>query len=107
MPRMQRKFKIKILDEVKVLERSNKKIEHKGYRGEKIIQKGITDIGPRFRFCYYVYTPAGKKIFGQYAPEYRESDLLKLLEKAIDKNMFSKQFIVRLKSKLTKSRKIN
>jgi len=46
---MQRKFKIKILDEVKVLERPIKKREHKGYRGEKIIQKGITDIGPRFR----------------------------------------------------------
>ena len=102
---MQRKFKIKILDEVKVLERPIKKREHKGYRGEKIIQKGITDIGPRFRFCYYVYTPTGRKVFGQYAPEYRESDLLKLLEKAIDKNMFSKKFIARLKSKIIKKSK--
>lgn len=102
---MQRKFKIKILDQVKVLERPVKRKEHKGYRGEKIIQKAITDIGPRFRFCYYVYAPSGKKVFGQYAPEYRESDLLKLLEMAIEKNMFSKKFIQRLKMKLAKSLK--
>lgn len=60
----------------------------------------MTDIGPRFRFCYYVYTPSGKRVFGQYAPEYRENDLLKLLEMAVDENMFSKKFLARLKKKL-------
>jgi len=107
MPRVKRKFKIQVLKEVIVKERPiNKRFYKKryrvyrGYRGEKIIQKAMTDIGPRFRFCYYVYTPSGKRVFGQYAPEYRENDLLKLLEMAIDENMFSKKFLARLKKKL-------
>ncbi len=109
MPRVKRKFKIQVSKEVAIKERPvNKRFykkgyhSYKGYRGEKIIQKAVTDIGPRFRFCYYIYRPDGKKVFGQYAPEYRENDLLKLLEMAVDKNMFSKKFIFRLKAKLTK-----
>lgn len=75
MPQMQRKFKIKVFKEALVKERPVNKPNHKGYRADKLIQKAITDIGPRFRFCYYVYTPSGKRVFGQYAPEYRENDL--------------------------------
>lgn len=107
MPRVKRNFKIEILKEVAVKERPvNKRFykkgfhSYRGYRGEKLIQKAMTDIGPRFRFCYYIYRPNGKKVFGQYAPEYRESDLLKLLEMAIDKKMFSKKFLTRLKRKI-------
>lgn len=113
MPRVKRKFKIQVLKEVAVKERPvNRQFykkgyrSYRGYRGEKIIQKAMTDIGPRFRFCYYIYRPDGRKVFGQYAPEYRENDLLKLLEMAIDENMFSKKFISRLKIKLnSKSKK--
>ena len=91
MPRMQRDFRFRVTKEVIINERAVNRPNHRGYRAEKMIQKGVSDIGPRFRFCYYIHTPQGKRVFGQYAPEYRERDFIKLLKQAISKKMFSKK----------------
>mgnify|MGYP001604794837 CR=1 FL=1 len=93
---MQRRFRFKITSEVVVNERPVNKPNHRGYRAEKMIQKGVTDIGPRFRFCYYVHTPNNRRVFGQFASEYREGDLIKLLEGAVRKGMFQNNSLIRL-----------